>query len=295
MHSSTGSGALHYVEIAPHRGAAVSAFYTRFADGVQRHWLHPADNRFPACFPVVPWCSRLRNGRFQFKGRDYRVAANQPPGVHPIHGHGWLRRWQVRQQQPHGVLLEYVYAGDRSWPWDYVAELAYELSGAVLQVQIRVHNLTDEAMPAGAGLHPFFSRTGSTRVSAQIDHAWRMDKAGFPAAPLRSAAPGSDGSHPLERQLADGLRVADKALDTVCSGWRGAAEIYWPEWHRGLRMEASSNLRELVLWTPSQYAYFCVEPLSGLVDSAGFLTIGPDETMEFTVQFTLLNANGEIE
>src|SRR5438309_12080262 len=48
-----------------------------------------------ACFPLVPYVNRIRDGRFTFRGREVRLAPNMAGDPSPLHGQGWLNPWQV--------------------------------------------------------------------------------------------------------------------------------------------------------------------------------------------------------
>jgi aldose 1-epimerase len=47
------------------------------------------------CFPLVPFCNRVRGGEFEFRGRVVRLPRNLPGEESPLHGQGWQRPWEV--------------------------------------------------------------------------------------------------------------------------------------------------------------------------------------------------------
>ena len=51
-----------------------------------------------ACFPLVPYVNRIRDGRFRFRGREVRLEPNMPGDPSPLHGQGWLNPWTVERQ-----------------------------------------------------------------------------------------------------------------------------------------------------------------------------------------------------
>src|SRR5687767_10966738 len=91
-------------EVAPEIGGSLAALYTRAgATEARRDWLRPTteaalQTRSPlelASFPLVPWCNRIRDGRFDWNGRRVQLAPNRPGSPHTIHGIGWLRPWRI--------------------------------------------------------------------------------------------------------------------------------------------------------------------------------------------------------
>src|SRR5690606_31695334 len=56
---------------------------------------HPLES---ACFPLVPWCNRIRDARFEWRGREVSLPANFPPEPHSLHGLGWLQPWTVTRE-----------------------------------------------------------------------------------------------------------------------------------------------------------------------------------------------------
>ena len=48
-----------------------------------------------ACFPMLPFCSRIHEGRFKFADQDVELARNFLPEPHSIHGFGWQAHWHL--------------------------------------------------------------------------------------------------------------------------------------------------------------------------------------------------------
>src|SRR5438874_2009814 len=82
--------------LAPAVGGAVAWYRTDL--GARRiDWLRPATveqivsggPEAMACFPLVPFSNRIRDGRFSFAGRAICLPRNVPGQAHVEHGHGW--------------------------------------------------------------------------------------------------------------------------------------------------------------------------------------------------------------
>ena len=48
-----------------------------------------------ASFPMVPYANRIAGNAFEFRGRRYTFAMNNPPEIYNVHGTGWLLPWTV--------------------------------------------------------------------------------------------------------------------------------------------------------------------------------------------------------
>src|SRR6185369_13991324 len=88
--------------VAPGIGGSLTHFH--WIDGTRTYaWLRPTPEadcrRGPAdrlaCFPLVPFSNRIREGRFRFGGREIALPLNQLPQPHAEHGHGWQSAWIV--------------------------------------------------------------------------------------------------------------------------------------------------------------------------------------------------------
>ena len=272
------------VELLPQRGGAIGRYLTE--SGAQSYdWLRPAGVEHPSAFPMVPFCSRIRNARFCFAERTVQLAANLPPEPHAIHGHGWQNPWQVSAQADASAVLEYRHRAD-AWPWDYHARQKFALAGDRLTVSLSVRNAGLTPMPAGLGLHPFFLRTPGVQLQALVTERWEMDEQVMPL--QRVPLGGSD--------LASGIDVAGTVLDTVFAGWDQRFRLHWPEWEAGLSVRAAQVFAHLVVYTPAGEDFFCVEPASNVTDAFNMLWHGdaghgavvlePGETLAGAIEFT---------
>ena len=265
------------VLIDPAHGAVILG-YASHLDGQTWHWLAPsgsgdsAQDRV-ASFVMVPFCSRICDGRFSYAGFEVVLPANNLPERHPIHGHGFRRAWQVLEQSSHALTLGYTHAGD-AWPWSYAVSLNLELEGASLLISAALHNTSAASMPAGLGFHPFFPRKAQTRIFASVTQWLPLDAQLMPLTPQEL---------PKDLTLHDGYVLGEAALDHVFVGWTGSARIQWPAWNAELTLTSSPQPSHLVLWAPKGEDYFCLEPVSNLPDGFNhpelpdsFVDIPPD-------------------
>lgn len=279
--------------IAPELGGSITRYW--WQDGRRRvdwlrptaaHALAPGELGAGACFPLVPYSNRIRDGRFTFRGRQIVIPPETMAAAHAEHGHGWASPWTVVEHADDRARLEYRHRAD-AWPFPYLAWQTFALTPDALTVAIGIRNQGDEPMPCGMGLHPHFPRTPATRLGAAVGRMWRTDAEVLPVA-LVDLPPGLD--------LASGLEVDRVDLDTAFAGWSGSARIDWPERHARLNMRASPSLGFLVVYTPPGERYFCAEPVSNCTDAfnlaaagrtdTGIVVLAPGERLEGEVTFT---------
>ena len=74
--------------------------------------------------------------------------------------------------------------------------------------------------------------------------------------------------------LNQGLSVNQNALDNLFTGWNREVLISWPEWNANLRIITDTPLDFMVIYTPTNADYFCVEPVSNVTDAFNMLARG---------------------
>jgi aldose 1-epimerase len=261
--------------VAPGIGGSLTHFC--WIDAAGRHdWLRPStldDVRAGtadrlACFPLVPFSNRIRNGRFGFRGRAIELPLNQWPQPHAEHGHGWQAAWSVAAQSAGALALEYDHPAS-TWPFPYRARQTFDLTDDELKVSLVIENTGTAAMPAGLGFHPYFPRTPRCRLAAPVAAMWETDAEVMPTA-LVAADP-----RLIERE---GLPVDQVALDNAFTGWARTATISWPERGAKLTVQADAPLGFLVVYSPPGEAYFCAEPVSHCTDAFNLAAQGRDDT-----------------
>ena len=92
-----------------------------------------------------------------------------------------------------------------------------------------------------------------------------------------------------------GFSVNQKSLDNLFCGWNREVLISWPEWDAALKISAKSPLEYLVIITPPEEDFFCVEPVSHVTDAFNLFeneSIGhgakillPDEVLAGKISF----------
>lgn len=203
-----------------------------------------------SCFPLVPFCNRIRNGAFSFRGREVRLPLNMAGEPSPIHGQGWQNSWTVESSNERSALLSYRHeAGE--WPWTYDATEGFVLDEGGLSMRLACRNLTDEPMPCGLGFHPYFPCGPQTRIDTDVAVAWTIDAKVLPVDKVSA-----EGRYDLRDRL-----VCGQDLDNGFGDWGGKAVLSDPEWPYEVTI-SSPEAKFFQLYSPTSGGICVAEPVT---------------------------------
>ena len=248
------------LDLAPAAGGSITRFAVEGRDGAF-DLLRPSGGAAQitgsgsanACYPLVPFSNRIANGHLDVGGQQFILKSNWPGQRHPMHGDGWAHRWKVERSDDRCAELTYEHDGREGWPFRYRARQTFRLGDDGLAVGMSVENLESHPMPAGLGLHPFFTREADTELACRVEGVWRADAEVLPVDRIAVLPEWDfDVSRPV-----DGV-----VLDNCFDGWDGRATIRWPRHALGLALEATEPFRHLVIYVPKGRPFFCVEPVT---------------------------------
>jgi aldose 1-epimerase len=238
-----------------------------------------------AGFALVPFCNRVRDGRFRFGGHEVRLAPNMPGQKHPLHGQGWRGAWTVEDADASFAQLAFRHAaGD--WPWTYEARLRVTLAERALIVTLEARNLSNDTMPCGLGLHPYYPCNDRTVLDTEASHVWTVDDEVMPVDRIPAA-----GRYALSRR-----QVCGQDLDNGYDGWSGDALISWPDKGRALRLTSSAP--RFQLFSPRDGGLIAAEPVTNANaalnrpeadwENLGLWLLPPGQTASMTARFQAL-------
>ncbi|MGY4831332.1 aldose 1-epimerase [Sphaerotilaceae bacterium SBD11-9] len=229
-----------------------------------------ASARLSACFPLVPYSNRLGHRRFQWKGQDHTTAANFADSPHSLHGVAWMRPWEVISSTPTEAALRYVHAPDEHWPFAFDVRQSFALTPQQLTLRFAFTNTGSIAQPVGLGWHPYFPTRAQSRLDIEVTDKWESDEVLLPTRKV------------VQRGIASLVSQLD--VDNCFEGWPGLARIR----DESFALELKSSLPYLVVFTPRDKGYFCVEPVSHVNDALhmaeparhGLRTVEPGQSTE---------------
>jgi aldose 1-epimerase len=244
------------VEVVPGVGARlhrISAFghdVLRTPPTVEHHRRDPFGW---GAFVMVPWCNRVPRGRLVFGDRTVEVATNMVDDGVPsaIHGLAFDRPWRMAGD---GSL--HVDGGDEL-PWRWSARQHTTVEGATVRVALSVRNEGDGPMPAGVGLHPWFTAQGGLEVRVAADRVY----------PGAGVVPVGEPEPVDARTDLRSLRLPPWGMDAVFTGVASPlAELVWVD--RGVRclVEGSASADHVTVAAFPDMAAVAVEPQSHATD-----------------------------
>ncbi len=200
--------------------------------------------RQSAMYPLLPYSNRLGYRRFRWRGHDHTTRPNFDDSPHSLHGIGWLRPWTIVSSSVLEVVLELKHGGDADWPFAFTARQYFSLSPESFSARLQFTNDAEGDQPVGLGWHPYFARRSRSRLHVELSDRWDTDATMLPTRKVAQHGIDSDLSH-LD-------------FDNCFEGWRGPARIR----DERFSLQLSSSLPYLVVYTPPDRDFFCVEPVS---------------------------------
>jgi aldose 1-epimerase len=264
------SGALR-LAVRPDLGGSIAGLW-HHATPLMRS-TEPAElvsSRLSASYPLVPYSNRLGYQRFSWEGKEYTTAPNFGDNPHSVHGVAWLRAWEVVSLSATELVLRHEHQPDEHWPFAFEVTQQFSLTPQQLAVQLMFTNTADVAQPVGLGWHPYFPKRVSSHLQMEVSGRWESDATQLPTGKV--AQHGIDG------------HVSHLDFDHCFEGWTGPASIR----DEKFSLQLTSSLRYLVVYTPHDKEYFCVEPVSHVSDAIhmadpaghGLLTLKPGQATE---------------
>ena len=200
----------------------------------------------------------MRDARLHWESGTLDLEA-LPGHPHALHGQAQAMPWSVLDTgADHAELVLDHPAGFGGWPWAWRLRQTIRMEIAGLRIRLSMCNPSDSPMPAGLGLHPYFTASG-VRLSAATEWVHEDELARFPR----------------PNRCTDWLR-GDRTWTTFLGGWDGLARVDWNS-GPGLDLHAEGPLAHLVLHANAG-RYLCVEPATHVCDAANLHAEGQSGT-----------------
>ncbi len=232
---------------------------------------------------LAPWANRLDEPAFYANGKKYafkmdlgNIRADR--GGHPIHGFlTFAAQWQVTEvkadRRAAWVTSRLEFFRQQEWmtqfPFAHTVEVTYRLSGGVLEVATRLHNVGDQPMPVAIGFHPYFQLTDSNRddwtINVGARTEWILTKENLPAGETR----------PIERFLPDprnaplrGLSL-DHVFSDLARDASGRASMSVRGKSQKIEVLLGPKYRAVVIYAPAgpNRNFICFEPMAGITNA----------------------------
>ncbi|MEF2276747.1 aldose 1-epimerase [Deinococcus sp. YIM 134068] len=280
------------LEVLPDLGASVLGLRAASGRPVMRA-VDPATvetSSQAASFTLLPYSNRLRDARFTFGGREIRLRVTTRDGL-TQHGDVRNRPWHVTRVSDAHLRCEFDSRTfpDINWPWAFTAVVEYRLHGPHFDTTVVLTNADTAEMPAGLGLHPYFTRRQDgedPRLTFDAALTYDTDERSLPTQEARPV-------HPEEDYRA-GSVVGSRTVDRVYTAWDGIARLDWED--RSLILTADPVYSHLVVFTAPDGS-LALEPVSHATDAFNLAargvggvdmrTLAPGQSLAGTARVTL--------
>ncbi len=208
-----------------------------------------------ACFPLLPFSNRIRNGQFKFQGQSVQLPINAPGQKHVLHGYGWITPWEIAEQKSDSCHLRQIYTpndNDGSWPWPYEAHQSIRVENNCLRLELSLKNTGTTPMPAGLGFHPYFPDLEHAQLTFPSSGVWHSDQ---------DVIPTTFGGLTPEFDLSKPTPLKSFQLDH-CYFDVGQANISWDNNPTKIIIKSSDNLTRAAVYTAHADNAFCFEPVT---------------------------------
>jgi aldose 1-epimerase len=198
---------------------------------------------------LAPWPNRIKNGSYEFGGQRLQLPLTEPENGNAIHGLVRRAPWNVVDQGPDRVLLDYVLEPQPGYPFTLALSIEYALSGSGLTVTTTARNVGRGPCPYGSGQHPYLTLGTPTidtlRLRVPAGVVVFSDERGLP---MRSASvEGTDYDFRAGRTI--GETVLDNAYTDLERDPDGCARVL---------LDDPSSDDGLTLWVDESYPYLMV-------------------------------------
>jgi aldose 1-epimerase len=277
------------LDVAPSLGGGLTRFDWRH-QGTSVPIFRPCHDVGPhtdpnqlACYPLLPYSNRIGNGLFEFSGRAVRVPCNRPGEPLPLHGDGWLGKWNVEEEDATHVRLSLDCSAGA--PYSFRASQTYTLQDTTLVVTLGIENTGDQALPFGLGLHPFLTREADTELSAAAGGLWLCGDVWLPVRHVPA---------PPAWQFGVAYPMPASMVNNAFTGWSGRTSVLWPK--RRLSLTIAADTDYYVLYAPPGEDFFCFEPvdhpinavnLPGGGEAHGMTVLAPGGRLSREFRFTV--------
>jgi aldose 1-epimerase len=241
---------------------------------------------------LVPWPNRLRDGRYEFGGRELQLALTEPEAGNAIHGLARFAPWEIAEVASDRVRLRVFVPPQPGYPFALEVEVEHVLDPGGLTVRTTGRNIGDTDLPFGAGFHPYLT-AGTPRIddcTLEVHAGTRLvaDERGIPTGERPSVA-GTAYDFATPRPLGElRLDTAFGDLDRDRDG-RATVRLRAPD-GAGVDLWLDEHHRYLMLYTGDTLAQperrrraLAVEPMTCAPDAfrngQGLWTIAPGDSL----------------
>lgn len=270
---------LSRAKVLPHMGAGLAGLWLGERP-ILRAWSGKAEaGPFALAMNLLAPFSNRISGGFTYAGNYLEMAPNLQGEAFALHGDAFQRAWNVIQQDAGSATL--ALTDGQFGPLYYGATVTYRLMPNALHTRLSIVSLAAMPLPFGLGFHPWFPRSGATRLQFQAERYWPETSQHLPA--TRTAV-----AIPQKLNFDKPKALPSDWINAGFDGWNGNAVI--AQSAEAVSVNVHSNMKTAILFSPSARAeFFCFEPVShpvdahNLPDMPGLTVLQPNQSLTATL------------
>jgi len=198
---------------------------------------------------LVPWPNRIKDGSYEFDGKQMQLPLTEPEHGNAIHGLVRGATWDVGDQGPDHVALDYQLEPQPGYPFALAVGIEYRLADTGLTVTTTARNIGAESCPYGCGQHPYLT-LGTPKIDTlQLQVPGRIvvssDERGVPVS--TESVEGTEYDFRTSRTI--GGIVLDNAFTELQRDANGRARVL---------LDDPDGDSGITLWVDESYAYLMV-------------------------------------
>lgn len=198
---------------------------------------------------LAPWPNRIENGSYEFDGKRMQLPLTEPENGNAIHGLVRQATWNVAEQEPDRVVLDYLLEPQPGYPFALAFGIEYALSAGGLAVTTTARNVGPEPCPYGLGQHPYLTLGTPTvdtlRLEVTADTVLLSNERGLPV--RWESAAGTELDFRAGRPI--GSTVLDNAYTGLERDSEGRARVL---------LDDPDSGSGLTVWVDDGYPYLMV-------------------------------------
>lgn len=263
-----------FCEIAPKWGANVVRYICDGVSIINSDEATVKNKGFTGCPVLYPTPNRVKDCKTKYNGKEYTQTKDGKP--HMLHGYVYYKEFNVVSTEIGddfaSVTLDIKISDDKevfsSYPFENRLEVKYTLTENSLKVEHKAENLSENPMPYGFGLHPYFYYNEDALFSIPSDrYVETTDKViptrNFPNTPDKFG------------DINEGILASTVVLDNNLIR-RGSEEavLAFTEEKVKITLKASENFQHFVVYHPKNAKFICIENQTCSIDANNLLLEG---------------------
>lgn len=243
---------------------------------------------------LAPWPNRVGDGRFDWRGRTWQLALNEPERSNAIHGLVRWLPWAVEDRSEASLRVGCRLVPQPGWPWPLRFTVSYSLGASGLEVTTSATNEGGAgACPFGLGWHPYVTAFGGVVDEVELRlparSVYKSDDRGLPVSLGPVEGTGLDF---YDVRVVGDARLDDAFTDLVrAEGDRAVVEIRSASREKSVQLWVDSKFTHLMVYTGDTLSdddrrrrALAVEPMTCAPDMLrngdGLLTLEEGQTFQ---------------